>query len=185
MKKNLVAQICAWNNVFCHFLRFGSLFFLKIAYSDTLQQCVTSSRGKIHEKRFWTQIWVESVKIGSKIKFFAIFLSLSVIFSIGQNDNSEQCLITSRGKTHKKKLGAQIWAKWPKIGPNIRFFVTFKFNSLVFLGIAYDDSLEHYPYKTLEKFLRPQICSYLQEVSLQNNCSIILYISANKANKVK
>ena len=152
MKKNLVAQICAWNNVFCHFLRFGSLFFLKIAYSDTLQQCVTSSRGKIHEKRFWTQIWVESVKIGSKIKFFAIFLSLSVIFSIGQNDNSEQCLITSRGKTHKKKLGAQIWAKWPKIGPNIRFFVTSKFNSLVFLDIAQDDSLEHYLYKTPGNF---------------------------------
>ena len=83
MKKIWGAQIWAFNYIFCHFLRLGSLFFLKIAYSDNLQQCLTSSRGKIHEKSFWTQVWVESVKIGSKVKFFAIFSSLSVTFSIG------------------------------------------------------------------------------------------------------
>ena len=138
MKKNLGTQIRAWNYVFCHFLRFGSLFFLEIACSDTLQQCLTTSRGKIHEKHFWTQIWVKLVKIGSKIKFFCHFRKFGVLvmFSFRWNDSLEQCLITSRGKTHKKKLGGQIWAKLPKIGPNIRFFVTFKFSSLVFLEIA-------------------------------------------------
>ena len=46
-------------------------------------------------------------------------------------------------------MGAQILVKSPNIGPNVRFFVTFKFNSLVLLEIAEDDSLEHYLYKTL------------------------------------
>ena len=39
--------------VFCHFLKFGSLVFLEMAYIDSLQQCVTSSRGKIHKKKNW------------------------------------------------------------------------------------------------------------------------------------
>ena len=37
---------------FCHFLKFGSLVLLEIAYNDSLQQCLTSSRGKIHYKNF-------------------------------------------------------------------------------------------------------------------------------------
>ena len=41
-----MAQNWARNLVFCHFLKFGSLFFLEIAYSDSLQQYLTSSRGK-------------------------------------------------------------------------------------------------------------------------------------------
>ena len=58
---------------FCHFLKFGSLVFLQIAYNDSLQQCLTNSRGKIHEKTF---LGSKSAKIGSKIRFFAIFSSL-------------------------------------------------------------------------------------------------------------
>ena len=38
--------------VFCHFLKFGSLFFLEIAYNDSLQQCLTSGGDKIYEKNF-------------------------------------------------------------------------------------------------------------------------------------
>ena len=61
------------NEVFRHFPEFESLVFLEIAYSDTLQQCLTSSGGKTHEKSFWTQIWVKRAKIGSEIRgFFAI-----------------------------------------------------------------------------------------------------------------
>ena len=45
---------------FCHFLKFGSLVFLAFAYSDTLQQCLTSTRDKTHEKFFWDQIWVKT-----------------------------------------------------------------------------------------------------------------------------
>ena len=33
----------AQNEVFHHFLEFGSLVFLEIAYSGSLQQCLTSS----------------------------------------------------------------------------------------------------------------------------------------------
>ena len=40
----------AENEVFRYFVGFGSLVFLEIAYRDSLQQCLTSSRGKIHEK---------------------------------------------------------------------------------------------------------------------------------------
>ena len=56
-KKNFGDQI--WAKVeyktrfFCHFLRFGSLVFLEIAYNDSLQQCITPSRGKNHKKIFW------------------------------------------------------------------------------------------------------------------------------------
>ena len=38
----------AQNEVVCHFLEFGSLDFLEIAYSDSLQQCLTSSIGETH-----------------------------------------------------------------------------------------------------------------------------------------
>ena len=35
------------------FLEFGSLIFLEISYNNGLQQFLTSSRGKTHEKHFW------------------------------------------------------------------------------------------------------------------------------------
>ena len=35
--------------IFPHFLEFGSLVFLEIVYNDSLQQFLTSSRGKSHE----------------------------------------------------------------------------------------------------------------------------------------
>ena len=45
---------------FFHFLKFDSLVFveLEIAYNGSLQQCVTSGRGKIHKKTFRDQVWV-------------------------------------------------------------------------------------------------------------------------------
>ena len=52
--------------------KFGLLVFFEIAYNDSLQQCLTSSTGKIHEKYFWAQrgqIWVET-------RFFVFFSSL-------------------------------------------------------------------------------------------------------------
>ena len=67
MKKNFGAQI--WlkgtkigpeTSFFYHFLKFGLLIFVAIAYNDSLQQCVTCSRSKILEKIFlggqnWSQ----------------------------------------------------------------------------------------------------------------------------------
>ena len=46
------AKIEPETTLFCHFLKFGSLVFLEIAYNDSLQQCLISSRGKTHKKKF-------------------------------------------------------------------------------------------------------------------------------------
>ena len=73
----------AQNEVFGYLHEFGSYVFLEIAYDDSLRQCLTSSRGKIHEK-----------KIGPDIRFFAISLFSQVCFkfSFVQDDSLEQCL---------------------------------------------------------------------------------------------
>ena len=42
-----------WKLLFCHILMFGSLVFLEVAYNDSLQQFLTSRRGKIMKKSFW------------------------------------------------------------------------------------------------------------------------------------
>ena len=36
---------------FCNFLKFGSLVFFDVTYNDSWQECLTCSRGKIHEKK--------------------------------------------------------------------------------------------------------------------------------------
>ena len=64
------------NQVFCHFLKFSLLVLLEIAYNDSFQQCLTSSRGKIHEEKLGPQIWTKGAKIGSKTRVFAIFLTV-------------------------------------------------------------------------------------------------------------
>ena len=58
MKKNFRIQILAKQakivpkiRFFLHFLMFVSLVFLEIAYSNSLQQCLTSLRGKTDEKK--------------------------------------------------------------------------------------------------------------------------------------
>ena len=48
-KNDMVTRICV-QGFSCHFLDFGSLAFLDIAYNDSLQQCLTSSRCKVYEK---------------------------------------------------------------------------------------------------------------------------------------
>ena len=66
----------AQNEVFCDFLEFGSLVFLEIAYNDSLQQCLTTSRGKTRKKKLRAQIWAKQAKIRPKIRFFTILSSL-------------------------------------------------------------------------------------------------------------
>ena len=39
-------------NFFCNFIEFGLYVFLEIAYNDSLQQYLTSSDGKTHNKKF-------------------------------------------------------------------------------------------------------------------------------------
>ena len=57
--------------VFRYFLEFGLLFFLGIAYSDSLQQYLTS--GREVKKILGAQIWVKRAKIGPNVMVFAIF----------------------------------------------------------------------------------------------------------------
>ena len=80
----------AHNEVFHHFFELGSLIFLEIAYNDSLQQCLTFSRGDTHGKNFW------GPNLGQT--------------SLNQSQNEV-------------------------------FVHFFKFGSLVFLEIAYNDSL--------------------------------------------
>ena len=35
---------------FCHFFKFGSLVFLEIAWNDSFEHCLTTSRGEPMEK---------------------------------------------------------------------------------------------------------------------------------------
>ena len=54
-KKNLLVQ-----NFFIIFFEFGSLVFLEIAYSDSLQQYLTSGRGNLGSKLdflLFSQVW--------------------------------------------------------------------------------------------------------------------------------
>ena len=98
----------AQDKVFCHFLDFGSLVFLEIAYSDSLQQCPTFSKGKTHKKMFGAQIRVRRAKIVAKINFFWYFLTFGslVFLEIAYNDSMEQFLETNRGKIYEQKLGS-------------------------------------------------------------------------------
>ena len=59
----------AQNEVFPHLYEFGSYVFLEIAYKDSLLQCLTYSRGKIHKKRFEAQIWAKWAKSDPKFVF--------------------------------------------------------------------------------------------------------------------
>ena len=105
----------AQNEFFCHFV-FVSLVLLAIAYSDSLQQCLTSSGGKTHEKYFWAQIWAKWTKVRPEISFFWHFLKFGsqVFLETAYNGSLQQCLTSSRGETYKKNWG-------PKLGPKLGF----------------------------------------------------------------
>ena len=83
-KKKMAARI--WVKIepdtrvfFCHFLKFCSSVFLEIAYNDSLQQCLTSSIGKTHKKKFGRSN-LGQPKSGRKLGFLSIssvlFISL-------------------------------------------------------------------------------------------------------------
>ena len=57
---------------FCRFRKFGVI--LEIAYNDSLQQCITSRRGKTHKKNFGgPNLCKKQAKIRTETRFFAIF----------------------------------------------------------------------------------------------------------------
>ena len=66
----------AQNDVFPHFLEFGSYVFLENAENDSLREYLTSSRCKTHKKNLGPQIWLKRAKIVPEIRFFTIFSPL-------------------------------------------------------------------------------------------------------------
>ena len=62
------------NWIFCHFLKFGALVFLEIAYNDSLEQYITSNRSKTHKIKFWgPNLDQNGPKSGSKLRFLPFF----------------------------------------------------------------------------------------------------------------
>ena len=75
-------RMIAWNNVqlltYKNHKKYGEPI-LELAWDDRLEQCLTISRGKAHEKKkLGAQIWT---KIGARIRFLPIFSSLVHQFS--------------------------------------------------------------------------------------------------------
>ena len=63
----------ARNYFFGHFLKLGLSVFLQVPYIDSLQQCITSSRGKTYEKSFQgPHIGQKGPKSGPNL-FFLLF----------------------------------------------------------------------------------------------------------------
>ena len=83
---------------------------------------------QIFEKKLVTEIWAQRSQIRHKMSFFFcrfIEIGSYVFLKISYNDNLQQCLTSSRGKTQEKILGVQIWTKRAKIAPVITFFAIF------------------------------------------------------------
>ena len=94
------------NQVFCYFFKFGSVIFLEIAYSDTLQQSVAFSRGKICKKNLGPNL-VQGGQSRSQNQVFCYFLKFAslVFLEIAYSDRLQQCVTYSRGKMYEKNFG--------------------------------------------------------------------------------
>ena len=67
---------------FCHFLKFGLLFFLETLYNDSLKQCLTSRHLveiKPTKKVFGTKFGPKRAKIRPKVRFFSVSPSSSIV----------------------------------------------------------------------------------------------------------
>ena len=120
-------------NVFCYFPKFELQVFREIAYDDSLRQCLTSRRGKVHEKISGAQIWA---KLGPKIKFFVVFSGLAYQLSFKLHRMMAWIYVQLLVEVEFSKI---IWPQnWTR---NQVFYHFLKFASLVFLDIAQDGSL--------------------------------------------
>ena len=70
------------NEVFRHFLEFGSYVFLEIVYNDSLGQCLTSSRVKIHEKNLRSKFRPNGPKLDPKLDFSTFSQVYFISFSL-------------------------------------------------------------------------------------------------------
>ena len=114
-------QNWAQNQVFYHFLKFDLLVSLEIAQDDSLKQCLTTSRGKIHYKNFRGPNLDQTGKIRPKIRFFVIFSSFIYQFSFKLQrmkawNNSQLLMVktnqTGKTETNKQtKMEVQNWSR--------------------------------------------------------------------------
>ena len=122
---------------FLPLVKFGSLVFLKFTYSDSLQQCLNSTRGKIYDQVcLEPKLWQKGPKSGLKLVFFCHFHKSGslILFDIAYNNSLQQWLTSSRGKTHEKNiLGPNLSQNGSKSSPKLVFYHLLKFGSLVFL----------------------------------------------------
>ena len=129
---------CSRNQVFCHFLKFGLLVILEIPYNDSLQQCVTLSRGEIHDKNIWNpNLGQRGQKRSQNQGFFCHFLKFGqlVFLRITYNDGLQKFLTSSRNKTFEKKfLRPKLGQNEPKLGPKLVFLSFFQVWFITFSG---------------------------------------------------
>ena len=119
-----VGQSWPQNYFFCHFLRFGLIDLLELADDDSLEQCTTTSGGKIHTKNL-------EPKFGSKLGSELGFSPFSQVWFISFPVNS---------------IGWQLGMSYWKFGVaklclKLGFLHFLEFASLVFFDISQDCSL--------------------------------------------
>ena len=85
---------------FVIFLKFGPLVFLEIAQEDSLEHCLTTSKGKTHGKNFGRP------KLYPKLGFLSSFRVASLYFlDIAQDCRLGQCLTSNRTEPPKTFCG--------------------------------------------------------------------------------
>ena len=124
IQKDSTAEIGPKTRFFWHFLKFGSLVFLEIEYNNSLQQCITPSRGDTHKKNLAVQIWAKTGQNQTQNQiFFSIFSSLVHQISIKLHrmiawDNVQ---IVIEVKPAERNWGPEFGANRSKQGPNLGF----------------------------------------------------------------
>ena len=121
------------NQVFCNFLKFGSLVFLEITYNDRLQQYTKSSRGTTYKKKFGERIWGIMGQNQAQNQFLCHFLKFGSLdfLEIAYTDSLQQCITSDRAKTYEKIFRNQILCKTGQnLAQNQVFGYFLKFNFL-------------------------------------------------------
>ena len=95
------------------------------------------------KKMWWLEFGPKEPKLGPKLGFLPFSQVWFISFSWNSiNGSLQQCLISSRRKTHKKFLRPKFGSNEPKSGPRLVFCHFLKVGSLVFLEIPYNDSFQ-------------------------------------------
>ena len=125
------------------------------------------NRKKNNNKKLAARIWVKWAKIRTKTRFFCHFLRFGslVFLENAYNDNLQQFLTSSRGKSYEKKNFLRGGAN---LGQRRQFCHFLKSGSLVFLEIAYNDSLQQFPASYRDKIHKKNFRDQIWEKTGQN-----------------